>query len=199
MVACRAVRRALCLTVGFLVCCVPLGVLAGCGGGERQDAGQKSGSYQVKIVSTSFPGDQSISSPATMRIDVRNDGRQTVPDLTVSLQGISDRNEQASLADQEQPVWIVLHQPGNATTAYNSTWSLGKLEVGHSKRFTLKLMPAVPGTHTVKWAVDAGLTGKFSARTAGDRRPAGSFTVRVATEPAPATVDPESGAVVRGT
>jgi hypothetical protein len=198
VLASRAVRGVLRLSVGFLVCCVPLGGLAGCGGGERQDAGQKSGSYQVKIVSTSFPAEQSISSPAAMQIVVRNDGKQAVPDLTVSLEGLSDRNDQASLADQEQPVWVVEDQPGNATTAYDATWSLGALKVGEQKRFTLRLVPSVPGTHTVKWAVDAGLTGTYSARTAGGRRPAGTFTVRVSTEPAPATVDPETGAVVRG-
>jgi hypothetical protein len=187
------------LTVAFLVCCVPLGALAGCGGGQRQDAGQRSGSYEVKIVSTSFPADQSISSAAPLRIVVRNDGRSTVPDLTVSLQGLSDRNDQASLADEEQPVWIVADQPGNATTAYVSTWSLGPLKAGATKTFDLRLTPAVPGTHTVKWSVDAGLTGVASARTAAGRRPAGTFTVRVSTEPTPATVDPASGAVVRGT
>jgi hypothetical protein len=185
------------LTVGFLVCCVPLGVLAGCGG-ERQDAGQRSGSYQVKIVSTSFPADQSISSAAPLQIVVRNDGKRTVPDLTISLQGLSDRNDQAALADEEQPVWVVEDQPGNATTAYDFTWSLGPLKVGEQKRFKLNLTPSVPGTHTVKWAVDAGLTGTYSARTSSGRRPAGTFTVRVSTEPAPATVDPDTGAVVRG-
>jgi hypothetical protein len=199
VLASRAVRGAPRLSVGFLVCCVPLGALAGCGGGARQDAGQDSGSYQVKVVSASFPADQSISSAAPMQIVVRNDGKQTVPDLTIALQGISDRNDQAALADQAQPVWIVQDQPGNATTAYDFTWSLGPLKVGETKRLALKLMPAVPGTHTVKWAIDAGLTGKFSARTASGRVPAGTFTVRVSTEPAPATVDPDTGAVVRGT
>jgi hypothetical protein len=193
------VRGVLRLSVAFLVCCVPLGALAGCGGDARQDAGQESGSYQVKVVSSSFPADQSISSEAPMQIVVRNDGKQTVPDLTISLQGISDRNDQADLADEEQPVWIVEDQPGNATTAYDSTWALGPLKVGETKRFDLKLTPAVPGTHTVKWAVDAGLTGKFSARTSAGRVPAGTCTVRVSTEPAPATVDPDTGAVVRGT
>jgi hypothetical protein len=187
------------LSVAFLVCCVPLGALAGCGGGERQDEGQQAGSYQVKIVSTSFPADQSISSVAPMQIVVRNDGKETVPDLTVSLQGLSDRNDQSSLADEEQPVWIIEDQPGNATTAYVFTWSLGPLKAGATRKFDLKLTPTVPGTHTVKWAVDAGLTGTFSARTAAGRRPAGAFTVRVSTDPAPATVDPDSGAVVRGT
>lgn len=192
-------RRVHGLSLGFLVCCVPLGALAGCGGGDSQDHGQVAGSYQVKVVSTAFPSDQSISSPAEMRIVVRNDGKATVPDLTLSLQGLSDRNDQSSLADEEQPVWIIEDQPGNATTAYDFTWSLGPLKVGEERPFTLKLMPAVAGTHTVKWAVDAGLTGRYSARTAGGRRPAGTFTVRVSTAPAPATVDPDSGAVVRGT
>jgi hypothetical protein len=183
-------------SLGFLVCCVPLGLLTGCGGGERQDAGQRSASYEVKVVSASFPGDQSISAPATMRIAVRNAGKVQVPDLTVSVDGLSDRSQQSGMADPEQPVWIIEDQPGNATTVYDFTWALGPLDVDQEKAFTLKVTPAVPGTHTVTWTVDAGLTGTASARTPSGRRPTGAFTVRVSTSPGSATVDPSSGAVV---
>ena len=53
------------------------------------------------------------------------------------------------------------------------------------------------GTHTVKWQVAAGLNGKAKATLAGNRAPAGTFTVDVSAKPAQARVDPETGKVVR--
>ena len=53
------------------------------------------------------------------------------------------------------------------------------------------------GTHTVKWAVAAGLNGKAKATLSGNRAPAGSVTVDVSDKPAQARVDPDTGKVVR--
>jgi hypothetical protein len=183
--------------LAFSVCCVLGAGLAACGGGERQDAGDAGGDYQVDVVASDFPAEQSISSPATLKLAVRNTGDRTIPDLAVSLEGLSTRDSQPGLADPEDPVWIVQRQPGADQTAYDFTWTLGRVEAGATKDFELDLVPAVPGTHEVKWTVAAGLTGKSMASTADGERPAGTFTVRVSDEPAQATVDPDSGAVVR--
>ncbi len=196
VVASAPVRR----TFGTLVCCVAAAGLAnGCGGGERQDDDEPSGTFDVQVLASSFPREQSISQPATLRIVVRNDGRKTIPNLAVSLDGLAVRNPQPGLADPEQPLWVIEDQPSAGQTAYVFTWALGPLQVGATQTFTWRLSPAVTGTHTVKWTVAAGLTGNARARTTGGRRPAGSFTVRVSDVPAPATVDPQSGDVVRGT
>jgi hypothetical protein len=182
-----------------VVACVALaGAVAGCGGGTRQDAAETAGTYDVQVVSASFPEDQSISAPARMRIVVRNAGRKTIPDLAVSLQGLSDRNPGPGIADPEQPLWIVQGQPTADTTAYDFTWAMGKVDAGDTRTFELDLDPAVPGTHEVKWEVAAGLTGKAMARSSNGSRPAGTFTVRVSDEPPAARVDPASGDVVSG-
>lgn len=182
--------------LGFLVCCV-LGVsIAACGGGQRQDADEPAGTFEVQVVTASFPEDQSISQNAPMRIVVRNAGGRTIPNLAISLSGLSDRNPAPGLADPEQPLWIIEDQPTAAATANGFTWAMGPLPPGGTSEFALKLNPAVPGTHEVKWTVAAGLNGKAMARSSSGSRPAGTFTVRVSDAPAPARVDPDSGKVV---
>ncbi|HEU4658068.1 MAG TPA: hypothetical protein VFR97_11100 [Capillimicrobium sp.] len=183
-------RRVLAMTA----CCA---LLAGCGGGTRQDADEASGTYELKVVSATFPQSQSISEPAKLRIAVRNTGEGTAPDVAVSLDGLYRRNEMPGLADPEQPVFIVDEEPQDGHTAYVGTWALGPLPAGGTREFTWKLTPAVAGTHTVKYTVAAGLDGKAKARTAGGGPPSGSITVRVSDAPADATVNPETGAVER--
>jgi len=184
--------------LAFLVCCL-LGVGAtACGGDERQDAQEPAGTYEVQVVTASFPEDQSISQDAPMRIVVRNAGKETIPDLAISLAGLSDRNPGPGFADPEQPLWIVERQPGAAATADGFTWAMGEVKPGGTSEFELSLNPAVPGTHEVKWTIAAGLNGKAMARSSSGARPAGTFTVRVSDEPAAAHVDPDTGKVVSG-
>jgi hypothetical protein len=184
--------------LAFVVCCL-LGVsAAACGGGERQDADEPAGTYEVQVVTASFPEEQSISEEAPMRIVVRNASKQTIPDLSISLSGLSDRNPAPGLADPQQPLWIIEKQPGAAATADGFTWAMGKVPAGGTSEFELSLNPAVPGTHEVKWTVAAGLNGKAMARSSSGERPAGTFTVRVSDEPPPARVDPDTGKVITG-
>jgi hypothetical protein len=184
--------------LAFLVCCL-LGVsFAACGGGQRQDAEEPAGTFEVQVVTASFPEEQSISQDAPMRIVVKNPGKETIPDLAISLSGLSDRNPGPGLADPEQPLWIIEKQPGAAVTANGFTWGMGAVPPGGTSEFELTLNPAVPGTHEVKWTVAAGLNGKAMARSSSGSRPAGTFTVRVSDEPPPARVDPDTGEVVTG-
>jgi hypothetical protein len=194
VVASRAVRR----VVASVGCCALLvGVVCGCGGGTRQDASEPSGTFQVRVVDASFPSNQSIARSETMRIAVRNMGSKTIPDLAVSLSSFSRVDDQPGLSDSSRPVWVVDRAPVGGDTADVSTWGLGPLRAGATRTFTWKVTPVVPGTHTVKWTVAAGLNGKAKARAANGGRPEGSFTVRVSGKPADASVDPATGAVVR--
>ena len=56
--------------------CVALGV-AGCGGGERQDADEPSGTYQVAVVEASSRPSSTWPQPERFVIAVRNTGRET--------------------------------------------------------------------------------------------------------------------------
>ena len=198
MLASRRVRRVLAISL----CCATAGasgaVAAGCGGGERQDASERRGAYEVEVVTAEFAEEQSISSPSTMRIAVRNSGDRAIPNVAVSLAGLFVRNESPGTADPQQPVWVVEDQPADGETAFVSTWALGRLPAGDTREFRWSLNPAMAGTYEVTWTVAAGLHGKAVARTPDDQRPTGTFTVRVADRPAQATVDPATGDVVAG-
>jgi hypothetical protein len=171
--------------------------LAGCGGGERQDADEPSGTFQVAVVRASFPTKQHLAQPERFVIAVRNTGHEAVPNVAVTVSSFAQRSEQPGLADPERAVWIVDSSPSGGDTAYTNTWALGRLAPGQTKRFVWRVTAVKAGTHTVKWQVAAGLNGKAKATLSGNRAPAGSVTVDVSAKPAQAHVDPETGKVVR--
>ena len=171
--------------------------VAGCGGGERQDAKEPSGTFPMNVVNAKFPKSQSLAKPESMTISVKNTGTQEVPNLAVTVDSFSTRSQQQGLADPERPVWIVDAGPVGGTTAYTNTWALGKLAPGKTRTFTWHVTAIQPGTHTVKYRVAAGLNGKAKATLADNRAPAGSFTVDVSDKPAQSRVDPATGKVVR--
>jgi hypothetical protein len=183
----------------FVVPCALLAAVAvaGCGGGERQDANEPSGSFRVAVVRASFPAKQRLAKPERLVIAVRNTGTKTVPNLAVTVNSFASRSDQAGLADPERAVWIVDDGPRGGDTAYVGTWALGRLEPGQTRRFVWRVTAIQPGTHTVKWQVAAGLNGKAKATLADNSAPAGSFTVDISDRPAQTRVDPETGKVVR--
>jgi hypothetical protein len=171
--------------------------LAGCGGGDRQDKNEKAGTYTVDIVDASFPAKQTLAEKSKLRLAVRNTGSEALPDVAVTVDSFTRESQQAGLADPTRPVWIVDHPPVGGDTAYVNTWALGRLNPGQTKTFEWDVTAVVPGTHTVKYRVAAGLDGKAKAQLAGGAAPEGAFTVDVSGKPAEATVDPKTGKVVR--
>ena len=176
---------------------------AGCGGGERQDANEKSGNYDVDIVRASFPKSQRLAEQSRMRITVKNSGRQTIPDLAVTISdekgdgAFAERSDQAGLADSSRPLWIVDESPRGGDTAYVGTWALGAVPAGKSRTFSWRVTATVAGQHTVTYRVAAGLNGKAKAQLASGGVPEGSITVNVSDKPQSARVDPDTGAVIK--
>jgi hypothetical protein len=171
--------------------------VAGCGGGERQDADEPSGTFEVDVVSATFPTKQHLAQPERFVIAVRNSGQKTVPNVAVTVSSFAERSEQAGLADPDRAVWIIDDSPRGGQTAYTNTWALGRLAPGQTRRFVWRVTAVQSGTHTVKWQVAAGLNGKAKATLSGNRAPAGSVTVDVSDKPGQARVDPKTGKVVR--
>ena len=172
-------------------------LVAGCGGGTRQDAHEPSGTFNVDVVDASFPTRQHLSRQEQMVIRVRNADTRTIPTLAVTVSDFSTREDRADLADANRPVWIVDDGPLGGVTAYTNTWALGALRPGQTRTFTWKVTPVQSGAHRVSWRVAAGLNGKAKAQLAGGQPPEGSFAVDVSAKPAQATVDPATGRVVR--
>jgi hypothetical protein len=186
-------------TVAALLALGPAGlVLGGCGGGERQGADETEGTYRVSIVRASFPARQRVAQPTRLVIEVRNDSKATVPDIAVSVDSFGERSERAGLADAQRPVWVVDRPPQGSTTAYTSTWALGPLVKGATKRFEWRLTPVRTGMHRVRFRVSAGLTGRAKAVLPGNRSPERELTARISSRPAESRVDPGTGEVVRG-
>jgi hypothetical protein len=182
----------------LLPCAAAVALAAGgCGGGSRQDASEPSGVFRVAVVDARFPAQQRLAEPERMVIAVKNTGSQTVPDVAVTVDSFGATSQQPDLAASERPVWVVDDGPRGGTTAYVNTWALGALRPGHVHRFTWRVTAVQSGTHTLKWQVAAGLNGKAKATLAGNRAPAGSFTVDISERPPASHVDPETGAVVR--
>lgn len=180
--------------------------LAGCGGGERQDADEPEGEYRLEVVDAKFPERQSIAERSTLRIQVRNADDSTAPNVAVTVEtepkekgaapvSFSQRVSDSRLADPNRPVWIVDDGPKGGTSAYVNTWSLGRLAPNQSKTFEWKLTAVQAGRYTVAYRVAPGLDGK--ARLAEGGRTSGTFSVTISDEPVPARVG-DDGEVVRG-
>jgi hypothetical protein len=198
--------------------------LGACGGGEKQDADEPRGDFEVQVTRASFPAAQKLAEKSRMTITVKNTGDQQVPNLVVTLRSgrpgatssgngangtgtdaFGYRTSQPGVADPTRPTWVVdagpdqvqKEGPGGGATAYNNTWALGPLAAGRTKSFTWDVTPVRAGTYAIDWRVAAGLDGKAVAKSSSGRVPEGSFTVSISQKPSQATVGPD-GEVIRG-
>jgi hypothetical protein len=172
--------------------------VAGCGGGNRQDANEPNGTFNLDVVRADFPVKQRLAKQEQLVVEVHNADKRTIPDVAVTIDpGFTTREDRQDLADPNRPIWIVDSGPEGGTTAYTNTWALGALGPGKTARFVWRVTAVRSGTFDVHYRIAAGLNGKAKAQTAGNRIPEGSFTVKVSRKPAQATVNPETGAVVR--
>lgn len=170
--------------------------VAGCGGGERQDANEASGSFSVAVAKATFPAKQTLAEPTKLAITVKNTDSKALPNVAVTVDSFSKSLDEAGLADQQRPVWIVDQGPAGGDTAYVNTWALGALAPGQSKTFTWKVTAIQAGAQSVSYKVSPGLDGK--AKAADPSAVSGKFTVNISKKPAQARVDPDTGAVIRG-
>jgi hypothetical protein len=175
-------------------------VMAGCGGGQRQDADEPAGTFPVNVVKASFPTKQRLADQAELRIQVRNAGSKTVPNLAVTVESneadqtaaaaaFAEASEEAGLADASRPVWVLDAGPRGGVTAYTNTWALGRVRPGQTRTFVWRVTAVKSGVHAIKYKVAAGLDGKAKAVLAGgNEAPTGAFTINVSGKPADARV-----------
>ncbi len=188
--------------------------VSGCGGLARQDAHEHAATFTLKVLHASFPAKQSMARPASFTLEIRNPGAHPVPNVAVSLDSFTYTSDYPLLASNQRPVWIVeqgpgpiarplvqseaVSSPGGAETAYVNTWALGPLAARHTAIFRWKVMPVTAGTHTVHFAVAAGLAGKAKAQLASGGPVRGSFTADIAPAPPSTHFDPATGRIVTG-
>jgi hypothetical protein len=175
-------------------------VAAGCGGGEKQDSDEPSGTYPVDVVRATFPTKQRLAEKTELQIAVRNAGRKAVPNVAVTVESdetdqtaaaaaFAEASEQAGLADPSRPVWVIDDPPKGGVTAYVNTWALGPLKPKQTKTFVWRVTAVKPGVHAIKYKVAAGLDGKAKAVVAGgNEQPSGTFSINISNKPADARV-----------
>jgi hypothetical protein len=169
---------------------------AGCGGSD-QSARELAGTYEVEVVRAAFPREQHLAQQGRFVVVVRNASRRAIPDLAVTLHGLSARSSQPGLAAATRPVWVIDDGPRDMDTAYVDTWAAGRVEAGQTRRFVWHVTATRPGAHRLRWRVSAGLGGRAQAVTRGGDAPEGEAVVRVSPAPADASVDPATGGVER--
>ncbi len=188
--------------------------LAGCGGGTRQDAGEPSADFPLRIVHASFPAIQSIARPERMVLAVRNAGTSTVPNLAVTVDSFNYASNYPELASNKRPIWVIEQGPGGIArppvqseevspagggqTNYVNTWALGPLAPGRTQVFVWHVVPVKPGLHVVHFRFAAGLSGKATASLRSGGPAAAAFVVHVAAAPPASHVNPQTGRVEEG-
>jgi hypothetical protein len=170
---------------------------AGCGGGERRDAGAASGDYNVDIVRAQFPARQHLAEKPAFVLTVRNTGDRTIPNLAVTLHGFTTREAGSENADPRAPVWLIDEEPPGTVTAVEDTWASGSLAPGRDVTLRWHVTPVLAGRHVVDYSIAADLDGSSDIRVGGGNRATGKVTVRVDAKPAQARVDPRTGRVIR--
>jgi hypothetical protein len=188
--------------------------IAGCGGAERQDEDEPEGDFAVEVVRASFPEDQKLAKSSNLVITVRNAGRDTIPNIAVTVDGFDIRKEDPELADPERPQFVINGvsrdiggfpeakeaAPLGCDTAYVNTWACGPLRAGREKTFRWSVTAVKAGDFDIRWRVAAGLDGKAKAVGVGRREaPRGSFTGTVSDEAPQVRVADDGKTVVEGT
>jgi hypothetical protein len=188
-----------------------LGVAA-CGG-QRQDANEPKGNFQVQVLKASFPGKQTLAKRSDLVIKVRNSGSKTVPNIALTVNGFEERRNNPQLADPNRPVFVINGVPKNiggfpeskdasppgCDTAYVNTWACGPLDVGKTKTFTWSVTAARAGPYRISYLVAAGLNGKAKAVDANGKQPTGGFAGTISNTPPQTRVADNGRTVINGT
>jgi hypothetical protein len=188
--------------------------IGGCGGGERQDEDEPEGRFAVEVVDASFPSDQKLAKSSDLRITVRNAGGRTIPNIAMTLNGLSFRKDDTSLSDPERPQFVINGVPKEiggfpeakeaapmgCDTAYVNTWACGPLRPDAERTFRWSVTAVKAGPFNIRYRVAAGLDGKAKAvAPGGGAAPRGSFAGTVSDEAPEVRVADDGQTVVSGT
>jgi hypothetical protein len=188
-------------------------VVAGCGG-ERQDADEPEGEFPVEVVGATFPERQKLAERSNLVITVRNSGRETIPNVALTVEGFGYRKADPDLADRERPRFAVNGvpveiagfpdskdaTPRGCDTASVDTWACGPLRPDAQATFRWSVTAVQAGPFKIDWRVDAGLDGKARAVGAGGGpAPTGSFAGSISSRPAQTRVGEDGRTIVSGT
>jgi hypothetical protein len=192
--------------------------ISGCGGEPKQDAKEPSGNFPVKLVSATFPPDQSLAKDSTMEIVVQNAGQKMIPMISVTVKcgsglggSFSTTTSDTDAADRERPQFVVNKLPTatervnppldpaplERSSAYVDTYPLGMLGPGHSATFRWDVSAVKAGPYKLCWRVNAGLYGKAKAVPASGGGPInGEFQGTISRKPPKAGIAEDGQTVI---
>jgi hypothetical protein len=188
--------------------------VAGCGGGERQDENEPEGSFPVEVVRATFPEEQKLAKSSDMIVTLRNAGRETIPNIAVTVNGFDRRKADPDLADPSRPVFALNGvqveiagfpeakdaSPRGCDTAYVNTWACGPLGPNQQRTFRWSVTAVQAGEFKIDWRVAAGLDGKAKAvAPGGGPAPRGQFSGSVSDEAPDVRVADDGKTIVSGT
>jgi len=188
--------------------------VAGCGGGERQDENEPEGNFPVEVVRATLPEQQKLAKSSDMTVTVRNAGRDTIPNIAVTVNGFDKRKKDPDLADPSRPVFAITGvqveiagfpeakdaSPRGCDTAYVNTWACGPLRPNEQKTFRWSVTAVQAGDFNIDWRVAAGLDGKAKAVAAGGGpAPRGQFSGTISDEAPDVRVADDGKTIVNGT
>jgi hypothetical protein len=188
--------------------------VAGCGGGERQDENEAEGSFPVEVVTARFPEDQKLAKSSNLVVTVRNAGRETIPNIAMTVDGFDENKNDPELADASRPVFAINGvqvqiagfpeakeaAPRGCDTAYVNTWACGPLRANEQKTFRWSVTAVRAGDFDIEWKVAAGLDGKAEAvAPGGGPAPRGRFSGTISDEAPEVRVADDGKTVVSGT
>jgi hypothetical protein len=153
-------------------------MLAGCGGGARQDASEPSGKFPVAVSIATFPASQRLAQRTHLVVAVRNAGSQTIPNIAVTICNVTCAYpappgqgtgaaafaqvlQMPGLANPSRPVWIVDRPPGECIAGCKpgSSGAPGGAVTAYSNTWALGAL--APGeTARFDWAVTAVAPGR---------------------------------------
>lgn len=172
-------------------------VAAGCGGGgPRQDASERSGTYKVQVVEAKFPAKQALATHSQMVITVKNVDTRTIPNIAVTVKSFDQAMNDSNLADPQRPLFVVNAGPSGGETAFVGTSALGALKPGQTRTFKWDVTAVKAGPYTLRYAVAAGLNGKAKAVLAGGGVPTGSFSGQISNKAPQAKVADDGHTIV---
>lgn len=207
--------------VAAALTCSVLGLsIAACGSEKRQDANEPSGDFPVRVSVAKFPSRQRLADTSDLRLKVENTGKETVPNLAVTIytgdtkaaHPFDERVDQQGLADPNRPVWILEEKypkllapeipvsevgkapTAGAETAETDTYAFGSVRPGDSVDAIWRVTPVKAGTYTVHYQISGGLFGKAKAVTQDGSKAEGEFVVTISDKP-PRTRVSDSGKV----
>lgn len=169
----------------------------------------------MRIFTAEFPAEQQLGETTLLRLGVRNAGRRTIPQLTVTISVGGEEGRSSSLpfgyrdpspeiAQPDRPVWALsagypkLNGSGEragAETASPKTFVFGPLKAGATAEAVWKLSAVRSGRYELLYGLGAGLGGEAKAETRPGTAAGGSFVAKI-TEKTPDVEVKDNGEVV---